>query len=56
MPGRSGQTWPALHPSSASGGIEQDEIHFGTAQQRIAEAISIRDTQASQIELFEARA
>lgn len=37
-------------------GIEQDEIHFGTAQQRIAEAICIRDTQASQIELFEARA
>ncbi|EKT4469780.1 site-specific DNA-methyltransferase [Pseudomonas putida] len=37
-------------------GIEQDEVHFGTAQQRIAEAITIRDTPAAQIELFEARA
>lgn len=37
-------------------GIEQDEGHFGTAQQRIAEAVTIRDTPAAQIELFEARA
>jgi site-specific DNA-methyltransferase (adenine-specific) len=37
-------------------GIEQDQAHFGTAQQRIAEAITIRDTPAAQIELFEARA
>lgn len=37
-------------------GIEQDEVHFGTAQQRIAEAITIRDTPAAQIDLFEARA
>lgn len=37
-------------------GIEQDETHFGTAQQRIAEAITIRDTPEAQIELFEARA
>ncbi|UBM27761.1 site-specific DNA-methyltransferase [Pseudomonas sp. p1(2021b)] len=37
-------------------GIEQDEAHFGTAQQRIAEAITIRETPAAQIDLFEARA
>ncbi|MFV3402817.1 DNA-methyltransferase [Pseudomonas sp. NY15463] len=37
-------------------GIEQDEAHFGTAQQRIADAITLRDTPAAQIELFEARA
>ncbi|QZP24187.1 DNA-methyltransferase [Pseudomonas mosselii] len=37
-------------------GIEQDEAHFATAQQRIAEAITIRDTPEAQIELFEARA
>lgn len=37
-------------------GIEEAEEHFGTAQQRIAEAITIRHTQAAQIELFEARA
>lgn len=37
-------------------GIEDVEEHFGTAQQRIAEAITVRDAQAAQIELFEARA
>lgn len=37
-------------------GIEQDDVHFGTAQQRIAEAITIRETPAPQFELFEARA
>jgi len=37
-------------------GIEQDEAYFGTAQQRIADAITIRDTPAAQIDLFEARA
>lgn len=37
-------------------GIEQDETHFGTAQRRIVDAITARDTPAAQIELFEARA
>lgn len=44
-------------------GIEKDTDEHGNplgyidiAQQRIAEAISIRDTPAAQIELFEARA
>lgn len=37
-------------------GIEDVKEHFGTAQKRIAEAITIRDTQAAQTELFEARA
>lgn len=37
-------------------GIEQDDEHFGTAQQRIADAIAVRDTPAQQIDLFEARA
>ena len=37
-------------------GLEQDDAHFGTAKQRIAEAISISNTPAPQIDLFEARA
>lgn len=37
-------------------GIERDETHFGTAQRRLAEAITIRNTPAPQIELFEAQA
>lgn len=37
-------------------GIEQGKEHFDTAQQRIADAITIRDTPALQIDLFEARA
>ncbi|MNJ42445.1 DNA adenine methyltransferase YhdJ [compost metagenome] len=37
-------------------GIEQDLDHFGTAQQRITDAITARDTPVPQIDLFEATA
>lgn len=33
-------------------GIEQDAGYFGTAQQRIADAITVRDTPVPQIDLF----